>query len=115
MALFRVNPCLSMARWMPAIARPQRLSSVNRRNLRDSQLKTARNYADRLARGMAFSKGALLLRRAAATASVLLLVLYAAGPCVVFFFAVSPKSAAQQLRLFELPVIFWRFGPLLSL
>ncbi|HYK50232.1 MAG TPA: hypothetical protein VEU94_10955 [Terriglobales bacterium] len=36
-------------------------------------------------------------------------------PCVVFFFAVSPKSAAQQLRLFELPVIFWRFGPLLSL
>lgn len=36
-------------------------------------------------------------------------------PCAVLFFAVTPRSAAQHMRLFQLPVICWAAWALFSL
>jgi hypothetical protein len=64
---------------------------------------------------MLLNKDTPLLWRTAATASLALAALLVLVPCVVLFFAVSPESASQHLRLFQLPVTCWAAWALVSL
>jgi hypothetical protein len=64
---------------------------------------------------MLFTKQTPLVVRAPATALLAVAVLLVVVPCVVLFFAVSPQSASQHVRVFQLPVTCWAVWALVSL
>lgn len=69
----------------------------------------------RVHRKMLFAKGSPLVLRAAVTAILVVATLLLVVPCAVLFFAVSPESASQHLRWFQLPVAGWAAWCLVSL
>lgn len=66
-------------------------------------------------RKMLFAKDSPLLLRAAVTAIPVVATLLVVVPCAVLFFALSPESAPQYLRGFQLPVAGWAAWSLVSL